>query len=392
MSQNRISRNLSDIWNLKRRGKRDSDRHKELIKKAIQKHGKDLITEYDIITSDGNRKVRVPIRFLEQYKFKYGKLHERKGSGQGVDGKVGTRYKLSGPSDDPGNGAGDKAGELYYETEVTIDEIVDLLLQELDLPWMEPTKNSIIEVENEELSSIDKHGNISNIDLRKTIRENIKRNAASGSAEIKDFKNEDLRYKSWENELEMHSNAAVYLMMDRSGSMDKDKTKIAKTFYFWMVQFLKRRYKHIEFVFIAHDVEAFICKEEDFFKILSNGGTKCSSAFELAYDHILVNHPVEEFNNYICELSDGDNLQDDNEKCLEYIEKLLPLSRAIGYGEIDSSSEHKWVSGEITLANYLKEKINRTRFVSLQFKSQDDVFEALKSFFNIDGKNKKKNE
>ena len=40
---------LSDIWRLKRRGKRDSERHKELIKDAIKKHGKDLITQYDTI-------------------------------------------------------------------------------------------------------------------------------------------------------------------------------------------------------------------------------------------------------------------------------------------------------------------------------------------------------
>ena len=50
-------KDLSDIWKLKRRGQRDSDRHKELVKKAIKKSGKDLITEYNIIKSDGNKNV-----------------------------------------------------------------------------------------------------------------------------------------------------------------------------------------------------------------------------------------------------------------------------------------------------------------------------------------------
>ena len=48
----KVSENLSDIWRLKKRGKRDSDRHKKLVKDAIKKRGKDLITEYNIIRSD----------------------------------------------------------------------------------------------------------------------------------------------------------------------------------------------------------------------------------------------------------------------------------------------------------------------------------------------------
>jgi len=36
------SEDLSDIWKLKKRGKRDSDRHKELVKEAIKKIAKIL--------------------------------------------------------------------------------------------------------------------------------------------------------------------------------------------------------------------------------------------------------------------------------------------------------------------------------------------------------------
>ena len=68
----KAQKSLSDIWKLKQRGKRDSDRHKKLINDAIKKNGKDLITEYNIITSDGDKKIKIPIRFLDRYKFKYG--------------------------------------------------------------------------------------------------------------------------------------------------------------------------------------------------------------------------------------------------------------------------------------------------------------------------------
>jgi sporulation protein YhbH len=377
------SENLSDIWRLKRRGKRDSERHKELVKKAIRENGKDLITEYNIIKSDGKKKVKVPIRFLDKYHFKYGKLRNKKGTGQGVDVKKGSKYRARKIQSGPPGPAGDKEGEQIYEASITIDELVEILLEQLDLPWMDPKNSTIIEVESEEISSIDRNGILPNLDLRRTLYENIKRNAAKGDAKIGGFIKEDFRYKTWEEEKEYHSNAAVYLMMDRSGSMDPERTYIAKSFYFWMVQFLKRRYKNIELVFIAHDTRAFICEEEDFFKISPSGGTMCSSAFKLAHEHIIANHSPDSWNNYVFEFSDGDNFMADNVVCVDYAKKLLPLCRAIGYGEIILDDTRPWMSEDRLLSNYFNKEINRTRFVSMQLSSRDDVFDSLKKFFNI---------
>lgn len=375
-------RDLSDIWGLKKRGQRDSDRHKELVREAIKKQGKDLITEYNVITSDGNKKVKVSIKFLDQYRFKYGSNNKGSGTGQGLNGKAGDKYKVR--SRKPGDGsAGDEAGGRSFEEEVSVDELVNILLEELKLPWMKPNENFQIEIENEEFSSIEKKGLMPNVDLKKTLIENIKRNAASGNPEVGDFSNEDLRYKVWENEMQYVSNAAIYLMMDRSGSMSIEKKHIAKSFYFWMVQFLKRKYKNIDIIFIAHDVDAFIVNQEEFFTISSGGGTKCSSAFKLAYEHMLANYPSENWNNYVFEFSDGDNFQDDNEICIEYVKKLLPMTRAIGYGEILLDGHRSWVSHDSLLSNQFSKAINRTRFVSLQLNSRDDVFDALKAFFNI---------
>ena len=151
--------NLSDIWKLKRRGKRDSARHKELVRDAIKKNGKKLITEYNIITSDGDKKIKIPIRFLDQYKFRYGDLRNNNKSGQGLDAKPGDKYKLrSGKrKKKPGPGKpGNEEGERYFEADVTIDEMVDILLEELNLPWLDPTTQSSIEIDTEELSSVEK--------------------------------------------------------------------------------------------------------------------------------------------------------------------------------------------------------------------------------------------
>jgi uncharacterized protein len=378
------SKGLADIWKLKQRGKRDSDRHKKLINDAIRKNGKDLITEYDVITSDGDKKIKVPIRFLDRYKFKYGKRRDKSSVGQGLDVKPGENYRIR-----KGKGSGDKASDeeasVSYDAEVSINELVDILLEELNLPWMEPDKSSSIEIETEDLSSIERKGILPNLDLKKTLFENIKRNAAKGKAKVGGINENDLRYRNWESEKEYHSNAAIYLMMDRSGSMNKEKTYIAKSFYFWMVQFLKRRYKNISLVFIAHDSKAHLVTEKQFFGVNSGGGTVCSSAFEMAYNHIQDNHPPSTWNNYVFEFSDGDNWGDDNLLCLEYVKKLLPLVRAIGYGEI-VLEDSAWMSESYRLSKVLEDNVKRTRFVSIKMSSRDEVFDALKMFFNIDGR------
>ena len=93
------------------------------------------------------------------------------------------------------------------------------------------------------------------------------------------------------------------------------------------------------------------------------------------------------WNNYVFEFSDGDNWGTDNLLVLDYIEKLLPLVRAIGYGEINPENEgHPWVTDDQRLSTLLEREVKRTRFVSIKVSSRDQVFDALKMFFNIDGK------
>ena len=158
------------------------------------------------------------------------------------------------------------------------------------------------------------------------------------------------------------------------------------TFYFWMVQFLRRKYKDVELVFITHDVSAQEVTEDQFFKISSSGGTKCSSAFKLAYSIMTERHDPNNYNTYVFEFSDGDNSKTDNKICLEYINKMLDRCRAVGYGEIFSTDEDTlpyWIDEDTVLSKYLSDNINRTRFVSLVLGSKSQIFNALQKFFNI---------
>jgi sporulation protein YhbH len=381
---------LLDIWGMRKRGKRDSTRHAKRVKKAIKENLKDLISDVSIISSDGKKKTKIPLRFLDNYRFKHAGDKNQEGVGQGnKDGKPGDIIGHDGTGEkQPGQGdqAGDQAGEDVYEEEVEIAEIVNMMLEDLGLPWLE-SKDSVVEMETENIvfTDISEVGPLSNVDMKQTIFRNMKRNAKLNKEGIKNFIPDDLRYRIWDIEKEYHSNAAVYFLMDRSGSMDDNKKYIAKSFFFWLAHFCRTKYTNVELIFIAHTTTAKIEDEENFFKISNAGGTKCSSAFDLAYEHIEENHPPEIWNNYVFAFSDGDNWTEDNKKCMKTVEKLLDVCAAVGYGEInvDSMFYGGRFFGWSTLHDEFEKHIDHPKFMTACLEKKEDVYECLQKFLGI---------
>lgn len=389
-----MSDSLLDIWGMRKRGKRDSARHSQRVKKAIRENLKDLVSDASIISSDGKKKVKIPIKFLDTYRFKHADDKNKEGVGQGEgDAKPGDMIAHDGTGREDkgtGNQADDNAGEEIYEEEVELAEIIQMMLEDLDLPWLE-SKDSAVEIETENVKFTDlaEVGPLSNVDKKRTIFENMKRNAKKGKAEIKSIRPEDLRYKIWDMEKEYHSNAAVYFLMDRSGSMDDDKKYIAKSFFFWLAHFCKTKYNFVELIFIAHDTRAAIVPEENFFKISNSGGTMCSSAFKLALEHIEANHPPAQWNNYVFSFSDGDNWPSDNEKCVELVKELLELCSAVGYGEINTDSFYNYGGSSFrwsTLHQEFEKSLDHPRFLTAAIEQKEDIYACLKQFLGIEAK------
>src|ERR1051326_8405766 len=73
-------------WSLQRKGIIDQERHKERVKDAIRKNLGSIVSKEAIILSDGRRTVKVPIRSLDEYKFRFDH-RKKKHVGQG-DGKT----------------------------------------------------------------------------------------------------------------------------------------------------------------------------------------------------------------------------------------------------------------------------------------------------------------
>ncbi len=77
----------------------------------------------------------------------------------------------------------------------------------------------------------------------------------------------------------------MFCLMDVSGSMTEHMKDLAKRFYALLYIFLKRRYRHVEIVFIRHTHEAKEVDEETFFHSPETGGTVVSTALdEMAAD------------------------------------------------------------------------------------------------------------
>ena len=228
----------------------------------------------------------MPIRSLEEYRFRYGDREDGRrrrratatprsatcsGShGERARARAAARRRASEPGVD------------YYEAEVTIDELAGLVFEDLGLPQPEAEESArSSKTETVRFTDIRKTGPFANLDKRRTIRENLKRNALQGSPRFGGISSDDLRFKTWERAVRRESNAVVLAMMDVSGSMGTFEKYVSRAFYFWMVRFLRTKYDQVEIVFIAHHTEAKEVTEEEFFTRGESGGTKASSAYQL---------------------------------------------------------------------------------------------------------------
>jgi sporulation protein YhbH len=365
-------------WSLHRKGAIDQARHQEKVREAIRQRLPEIVSEQAIITTDGRKIVKVPIRNLEEYRFRFDD-EDGEGSGAGDgDTKVGDVLDRMGQGRGPGRGpgAGDEPGIDYYEAEVTIDDLAALLFEDLHLPNLTPKRLQELESEHVRFSDIRRSGPLSTLDKRRTIKENIKRNALLGSPRFGNLKNDDLRFRTWDRDVRRDANAVVIAMMDVSGSMGTFEKFVSRAFYFWMLRFLRTRYDRVEVVFVAHHTEAKKVTEEEFFTRGESGGTKASSAYRLALDLVAAHYPPDAWNIYPFHFSDGDNWPSDNETCLALAGDLVQFSSLVGYGEIRQGRY-----GHDSTLMHAFARIDDPKFVRVVITEKGDVYPALRTFF-----------
>lgn len=367
-----------DDWSLHRKGYLDQSRHKEKVQDAIKQQLGDLIVDESIILSDGKKTMKIPMRSLEEFRFRYDfnkKNHTGQANKKMSPGDILARESARKPGAGNGPGAGEEPGIDIYEAEITYEELAAILFEELQLPNLDDKKRPLIAHDKPEFNDIRKKGLMSNIDKKRTLLEGIKRQAMKGKEKDLRLTPDDLRFKTWETQPNFETNAVIFAMMDTSGSMGQFEKYISRTFFFWMVRFLRQKYENVEMRFLAHHTEAKEVTEEEFFTRGESGGTRCSSVYQLALDLIERDYPPEHYNIYPVHFTDGDNIGSDNARALNLMQKLVAVSQVVGYGEILRTHYSS------TLMSTLK-RITDPKLRLVTIRDRNEVYGALKTVFS----------
>ncbi|MDM3870238.1 YeaH/YhbH family protein [Porticoccus sp. W117] len=187
----------------------------------------------------------------------------------------------------------------------------------------------------------------------------------------------DIRYRRHRKEPVPVSKAVMFCLMDVSGSMDQKTKDLAKRFFILLYLFLSRNYDKTEVVFIRHHTTAKEVDEEEFFYSRETGGTVVSSALDLMKAIVEARYPVNEWNIYGAQASDGDNWPEDCGRCIEVLgNDILPLVQYYSYVEISSRGPKPlWESYQQVLQS------NPQAFAMQHITGPEDIYPVFRELF-----------
>ncbi len=288
----------------------------------------------------------------------------------------------SGEGGGPGNGsdAGDgDAEEDNFRFMLSREEFLNLLFDDLALP--ELVRKELTDVVDRKFrrGGIVRHGNPGNMSVLRTFRASIGRRVAAASSiqddldrveylqgdaqEIADqtlamdlalqadavrrratqvpfIDPVDLRHRSLIEVDAPRTAAAMFCLMDVSGSMTELRKDLAKRFFTLLYLFLRRKYENVELVFIRHTEVAEEVDEQTFFHHPQSGGTRVLAALEKMKEIIEARFPPSRYNIFGAQASDGDSMGMDPIQSRTFLtERLLPLSRYFVYAETNEYAQ-----------------------------------------------------
>jgi len=376
----------------------DRLRHREKVRESIRENISDIIAEESIIGKNKDKIIKVPLRGIKEYRFVYGENAPGVGEGDGnaQPGQVVGKTGKDGQGQGDGK-AGDRPGIDYYETDVTLDELIEIMFEDLELPNLE--RRALREIETDRFAKRKGYRHVGirvRLDKRRTARQRVKRVLATRHTRVTQgldapknqdgterrfpFHQDDLRYKHLETDVREESNAAVICIMDTSGSMDTMKKYLARSFFFLLYQFISTRYRNVEIVFVAHHTEASEVTEDEFFHKGEAGGTFISSGYQKALDIISERYHPSLWNLYAFHCSDGDNFDSDNPAALKAAKELSEICNLFGYGEIKPLGSRYY---ESSMLNVFR-RLDAPNFQAVLIERKEDIWPSFKAFLSKD--------
>ncbi len=392
----------------------DRLRHRQKVRDAIRDNVADIVAEQAIIGRSRDTIIKVPLRGIKEYRFVFGNNNAQAGQGEG-ESQPGQRVgRVPQPGDEPGDGeAGDRPGVDYYETDITLEELIDLMFEDLELPDLErKALRETISRSATKRKGYRKVGIRVQLDKKRTALARVKRKIATDHGETDEavadespldespsaesmadnpaadmpprsrfpFLRSDMRFRRRSEDTDYESNAVVLCLMDTSGSMDRQKKYLARSFFFLLYQLVRTRYEHVELVFIAHDAEAQEVSEEDFFHKGESGGTLISTAYARALEIIDQRYHPALWNIYAFHCSDGDNMPGDNPRAVKLAGELCKVCNLFGYGEIKPTGYFRDQDAMLGVFKALK----ADNFQALRISDKTDIWSSFRSFLTRD--------
>jgi uncharacterized protein len=323
---------------------------------------------------------------------------------------------------EPGQGDSEDA----FRFVLSRDEFVDLFLDDLELPDL--TKRKLAEAESEGLhrAGYATSGSPTNISVSRTVRLATARRVALRrprletiaqlEAEIADCDETrrielmaeidalkaksrripfidpiDIRYRRFETVPKPVAQAVMFCLMDVSGSMTEHMKDLAKRFYMLLYVFLKRRYRHVEIVFIRHTDRAEEVDENTFFHEPASGGTLVSSALQAMHDIIRSRFRPADWNIYAAQASDGDNSGSDGVVASRLLtEMILPVSQFFAYLEVGQPGGSAFDMSDSTLwTQYQRLRSDGVPLSMRKVSERSEIFPVFHDLFHRRGKQEK---
>lgn len=393
-------------------------RYKSQIKKAVS----DAVAKRSIQDIENGESISIPTKDITEPVFHQGKGGRKEmvhpGNDRFVTGEHIDRPENNGGQGGSGSGdASDKGeGDDDFIFEISKDEYLDLLFDDLELPNMEKNQISkLVETKNVR-AGYTANGVPTNINIVRSLQNSLARRVAMQTGkkrqlaeleeqlaalgndeenaserlllekEIAELKRRieavpfidtfDLRFNNFVKRPVPSSQAVMFCLMDVSGSMDQPTKDMAKRFYILLYLFLTRTYKNVEVVFIRHHTQAKEVNEHDFFYSQETGGTIVSSALELMSDIMHSRYPASEWNIYAAQASDGDNWADDSPHCRKILEQqIMPWVRYFSYIEITTRAHQSlWFQYEELAKQF-------PHFAMENIRKQEDIYPVFRELF-----------
>ncbi|WP_145557680.1 YeaH/YhbH family protein [Yersinia aldovae] len=396
-------------------------RYKAQIKQSIS----DAINKRSVTDIESGESVSIPIDDINEPMFHQGRGGLRHRVHPGNDHFV-TNDRVERPQGGGGGGSGsgqgnasqDGEGEDEFVFQISKDEYLDLLFEDLALPNLKKNQHKQLTEFKTHRAGYTSNGVPANISVVRSLQNSLARRTAMTASKrrelreleetlsvlehsepaqlleeervrkaIAELKQKiarvpfidtfDLRYKNYERRPEPSSQAVMFCLMDVSGSMDQATKDMAKRFYILLYLFLSRTYKNVDVVYIRHHTQAKEVDEQEFFYSQETGGTIVSSALKLMDEVVQERYDPAQWNIYAAQASDGDNWADDSPLCHELLaRKILPMVRYYSYIEITRRAHQTlWREYEDLEANF-------ANFAMQHIREPEDIYPVFRELFH----------